>query len=73
LLLTQGDEAHEHPDTLRQVVRSYYKKVTLTSKDVKQIRYARDILAQFEEPMSDYTSLVLAVTNVFLGVTSGKE
>ena len=57
-------KGREHPEGVRQVVRSYFTTVVLTSKDQQAVCYALRVLDHFAEPLPDLTALVLTVGRV---------
>jgi hypothetical protein len=74
VLLSEIDEVGDYiVGTVRQVVRSYYKKVILTSKEKQQRSYARMIMSQFEEPFTDTESLVFVVDHIAEGGSGAQD
>jgi hypothetical protein len=63
-LLRRIVDAREHPESVRQVVCTYFTTVVLNSKDERAVCYALRVLDHFAEPFPDLPALVQAVGRV---------
>jgi DNA polymerase III gamma/tau subunit len=66
-LLKKIREAGEYPESIRQVINSYFATVVENCKTDGEWRYAAKVLEAFADPVTDYPSLVLAVSRAAIG------